>query len=148
MIVNHELNFFQKVTRIGEHPLENGPNQGHGEWGERRRDFFYTYYWCANEQAQATSRHNRQDCQNKHHRKYKIGISRNTSTAPRSRSWRSLLTDYSGNRRQADWSSRMSDSQTGKDDASTIAHYQPTFSSSKFSAHKGQLLVVWTASLN
>ena len=60
----------------------------------------------------------------------------------------SHLTDYNGNWQQEDYSSRMSDSQTGKDDASTIAHYLSTFSSSHFSAHKGQLLVVWTASLN
>ena len=49
---------------------------------------------------------------------------------------------------QDDYFSRKSDSQTGKDDASTIAHCLSTFSSSNFSAHQGQLLVVWTASLN
>ena len=39
-----------------------------------------------------------------------------------SRSWRSHLTDYNGNWQEEGYSSRMSDSQTGKDDASTIAH--------------------------
>ena len=85
--------------------------------------------------------HGHQSCQNKHPRKYIIGTSCNTRTAPRSRSWRSHLTDYNGNWKEGGYSSRMSDSQTGKDDASTIAHYLPTFSSSNFSAHKGQLLV-------